>query len=203
MEEQRLWAWMRQWALLSKTTGRCWDYGTSSIFDILNETLRPTDLSMCGKFAANVASCSCSSINDSLFLLHLVCCLQFEGLLCVLCVLCCIRALSLSCCWWVLGPGAFLCVHLPSLTDFFFPLFLSSRWIGIFCAYITKYLAVDDFCFHLPIISNLLFQATLVCVCVFSFNCERKSDKQHVLFVPVIFLTEKSSKTESCENFNT
>jgi hypothetical protein len=100
-----------------------------------------------------------------------------------------------------------LCVHLPSLTDFFFPLFLSSRWIGIFCAYITKYLAVDDFCFHLPIISNLLFQATLICVCVFvcvfAFNCERKSDKQHVLFVPVIFLTEKSSKTESCENFNT
>jgi hypothetical protein len=42
-----------------------------------------------------------------------------------------------------------------------------------------------------------------VCVCVFSFNFERKSDKQHVLFVPAIFLTEKSPKTESCENFNT
>jgi hypothetical protein len=131
MEEQMLWAWMRLWALLSKNTGHCCDHGTSSIFEILNETLRPAD--PCGASLQpmfGVALVAQSMTCCSYYALFVV--IQFEGLLRVLCVYC-IRALPLSCCWSVsdpLGPGAILCVHLPSLYRLFFSL-LSSRWIGI------------------------------------------------------------------------
>jgi hypothetical protein len=199
---------MRLW--LSKNTGHCWDHLTSSIFEILNETLRPADPCVASlQPMFHVALVAQSITRCSYYALFVV--IQFEGLLCVLCVLCVVLEPCPSAAAWSvsfpLGPGAFLCVHLPSLYRLFFSL-LSSRWIGILLL-----------CIHHKIPSSwwLLFSpahnfkssfsghfwCVCVCVCVFSLNCERKSDKQHVLLVPVIFLTEKGPQTESCENFNT